>query len=347
MAELSPELASKALHADVRNTLTDVAQGGTLPASKRSLFEEVVTSQAEPAAIIERRRAALLHRWASGGKLNKDELAEIADVLPDPTAIERRVTRERYQHRLEHYASAYGYAVRNVKKWLAIGRTHTPPDLPPLDDAAQMPAWWSRNMKQRCPGRLLAAKGASAQTAAAAQPDSKSTTTAPVAAIVRPPAPASPVDGDSLMATGYAAMIARATHAELVAWQAWQASLQADPFDPGDEEMRRRAYDRACEQARKVLKDRDAGLAGDDEWGRWSEFEQACQEHLSVLNQSLRSSPVRVATKLALPAEMFQRLADVWNAELDRVFAFLDRVSYRKAATAEDTEGEDFQLAAQ
>lgn len=132
-------------------------------------------------------------------------------------------------------------------------------------------------------------------------------------------------------------MIARAQHAERAAWRAWQESLEAEPYDSAAEELRRRAYDRACEQARKVLKDREIGLAGDRDWCRWDDVEERVQAGLGVLGQSLRSAPVRVATKLALPPEQFRRLNDLWQSELDSIFSSLAAVDFRRPVVdAED-----------
>lgn len=339
------DLATKVIGADLRNLVKKVGEGSVLSSSERAMMERAIADGMLTEELIQRRRAALMHAYATGRRLSKEEQAEIADILPDAGEVERRVTRERYQHALDHYAGRYGYAVRNVKKWLQVGRGRTPPDLPPLDEPAEMPAWWGRNMKQRCPKRLLMTIEPAAPPADATAKPAPSKE-----AEHRPPPKTTPAAGEDIKGTGYAAMIARATHAELVAWEAWQGALKAEPFDAGQEEMRRRAYDRAVEQARKVLKDRDVGLAGDEEWGRWEEFEEIAQEHLAVLNQSLRSMPVRVATKLALPPEMFQRLADAFNGELDRIFARLDQVNWRPAATGDEPTAEpenDFALASE
>lgn len=340
--DISPELAKKGLDADARNALASLAQGDQLPTAKRELLERVIEAQADPAAVLQKRRSRLLHIYVTAQRrLNEDELAEIADILPDPMQIERRLTKERYSQPQEFYAAKYGYAVRNIKKWLGIGREKCPPDLPPLDSPEQMPAWWSRNMKQRVPQRLLSG---------AIKPEQKSSAGTPPAPEAekpsqKPPTQPQPTDVDALKGTGYAAMLARVNHAELVAWDRWQKSLNKDPFDPSEEEMLRRAYDRAGEQARKVLKDRDSGLAGDDDWGRWEDFEQLAQEHISVLNQSLRSTAVRVATKMALPPELFHRLGEAINEELDRIFETLARTNWRQVV-ATDTE-ENFSLAAE
>lgn len=330
MSDLTQELAKKALEADLRNALTEVAKGGMLPPAKRAALEETVAKDSGPDVIEQKRRARLLHIYITAAhRLTDSELIEIADLLPSSRQSERRVTKDRYEHALDHYSSIYGYAVRNLKKWLQIGREREPLDLPPLNEPQLMPAWWTRNMKQRVPPRLLTAAG---QSKPEAKPESEKASTNSV------PPKAAP-EG-VLKGTGYAAMIERATHAELVAWEAWQETLKAQPFNAAEEEMRRRAYDRACEQARKVLKDRDAGLAGDDEWGRWEEFETLAQEHISTLNQSLRSLPVRVVTKLALPPEMLRKVSDVWHQELDRIFDALDKLEWRAAPGEE----QNFQL---
>ena len=257
----------------------------------------------------------------------------------------RRVTRDHYAKPLAEYEPVYGYKVRNFKKWLQIGRACEPMDLPPLDDPAEMPAWWKRRMKQRCPERLLTVMAAAIKTEWDARP-SAAAAAEPVP-VVSAPAPAGPPmlasDDESLQGTGYAAMLARAVNTEKVAWQGWQEALKAVPFNAADEEQRRRAYDRASEQARKMLKDRDIGLAGDEKWGQWEEFETLAEEHAAVLNQSLRGVPIRVATKLALPPEMFRRMQEAWDAELDRIFDGLANVDWRKSF---DEEENDFRLAA-
>jgi hypothetical protein len=57
-----------------------------------------------------------------------------------------------YRRRMEDYADTYGTALRTVKRWARIGRDAG--DMCPLDDPEQMPAWWTRNMKQRVPPGL-------------------------------------------------------------------------------------------------------------------------------------------------------------------------------------------------
>lgn len=263
------------------------------------------------------------------------ELQE-SSIAPVVVSV-RKATRKHYARPLKDYEPIYGYKERNLKKFLRRGREAEPVDLPPFDSPAEMPAWWKRNMKQRCSERILQAAKDAASDGASPE-EAPESVPAPVAS----PVPAS--DGEGLMGTGFAAMMARAVDAEQVAWKAWQETLKANPFNPADEEQRRRAYDLASDRARKVLKDRDVGLAGDDRWGRWDEIEELANEHVAILNQSLRGVSVRVATKLALPPEVFRRMDEAFQAELDRIFDSLDKIEWRRSLV--DEEEREFQLQA-
>jgi len=65
--------------------------------------------------------------------------------------------RSGYPAPLIDYAGRYGSAERTIKRWVRIGKDAK--DLCPLDRAVEMPAWWSRRMKQRIPAEILAAAG--------------------------------------------------------------------------------------------------------------------------------------------------------------------------------------------
>ncbi len=66
-----------------------------------------------------------------------------------------------YSRRLEDYQAQYSTDVRNIKKWIARGRSaEAGADLPPLDDPDKMIAWWERHMAHRVPAKLLEAKAA-------------------------------------------------------------------------------------------------------------------------------------------------------------------------------------------
>lgn len=289
--------------------------------------------------LIETRHALLLAKYARAGHLTKDELAEIRHLLPSMESIGRRVTRDTYAHSLAHYAAASGYEERNLKKWIKAGRERTPIDLPPFDSPADMPSWWGRNMKQRCPSRILcwAGKGITPPTA--------SSSSAQPSAPVHPPAEASvpaanpqtgnqttpsPGEGDLPAGKGYAATLDRWIEAERVAHYYYDQALKATPFDEGLFEQRRRAYERASEMVRKLSVGKESILATDDEWGKYEEFEEDNAQCLAVLANSLRTIPVRLATKLALSGEVFGQLTSLWHAELDTVFRYLAEHDFRR-----------------
>ena len=72
-----------------------------------------------------------------------------------------RQTAEAYKKpRLRDYEPIYGTTVRQLKRWLAIGRKCDPVDLPPLDEPSAMAAWWERmqaanHLKHTVPAKLL------------------------------------------------------------------------------------------------------------------------------------------------------------------------------------------------
>jgi len=77
--------------------------------------------------------------------------------------------RAQYQHNLCDYEAVFGVGVRQLKKWIAVGKSANPPELPPLDDPPLIVAWWNLHMQVRVPQKLLhlavdAAKNADSST---------------------------------------------------------------------------------------------------------------------------------------------------------------------------------------
>lgn len=111
-----------------------------------------------------------------------------------------------FNHPLKHYAAVYGYAAegdaKTIKRFVKKGKEAQPrPDLPPLDDPAQMPAWWRRNFPNReVPPGIRRAASAVHYVAAAVVPEipppvapADSSSSPPPIAVVSPlsPPPAS------------------------------------------------------------------------------------------------------------------------------------------------------------
>lgn len=162
--DIAPDLAKRGLEADARNTLTNVAHGDTLPESKRQLLLSALISEAKPEEVVQARIHAILLRFADGKRLTKDELAEIAHLLPQQHApYSKSLTEGNHRKPYKDYEVVYGKKERTIKWWVTQGKMAPGgADLPPLDHPAEMPIWWDRVMKQRCPQSVIDAARASA-----------------------------------------------------------------------------------------------------------------------------------------------------------------------------------------
>lgn len=104
-----------------------------------------------------RRCAALLRRWTSGKKLTPPEMSEIQHLLPPGILANPPAASTSYRHAYDFYATALGCDVRNIKRYVQIGRAISPePELPPFDDPPAFLGWWQRRMKHAPNERVLA-----------------------------------------------------------------------------------------------------------------------------------------------------------------------------------------------
>ena len=164
MADLTPDLASKLLATDLRNIVKKVAEGGTMSTAERETMERALLTGEISAELQQARQAALIRKWANGGKLNQDELLEMGSVIPDGRQIANK--------------DAEG----KIKKWVKKGRYNEdgslrdPLDLPPFDQLDKLAEWWRRHMKWRVPDFILSfEQGEPAAAQAPAQPGVKAT----------------------------------------------------------------------------------------------------------------------------------------------------------------------------
>jgi hypothetical protein len=98
------------------------------------------------------REAALLRKWTKGGNLTPSEMSEVQHLLPPHLLAHPPKPRPKYLHPPEYYAQETGYDRRNIFRWISHGREIGDPC--PLDEPAQLLAWWSKHMKVRPPDRL-------------------------------------------------------------------------------------------------------------------------------------------------------------------------------------------------
>jgi len=237
------------------------------------------------------RHANLLKIWASGRRqLTPQELAEIRHLIPagdadapktftlDPNAPLPAKLTNYYLRALREYESVYGVKERAVKRWVSSGRHAAPPDLPPLDQPALMPAWWKRRMRQEIPSTILSAASRSTGT------DTPNSEAPPGAATFQPPAagadqPSSPTSRPidlSSMNIAESDVVKRAAQLESGTFQKLNAA-----YEKGDDdgirmwqprwEKAREAYQKAktadLEWQKKMGKliDYDAVVADQDE----------------------------------------------------------------------------------
>jgi len=97
------------------------------------------------------RQRSILGKWMKALRLTKSELDEIRHVIGEEEyakLIQAPAPEESgpvtYLHELKDYAEIYQRSPRQIKRWIRAGRNAKPPDLPPLDNRAEMLAWWNR-----------------------------------------------------------------------------------------------------------------------------------------------------------------------------------------------------------
>lgn len=258
-------------------------------------MSEPTASPHQQDLILKARQAALLKIFVSGRRrLNTGELAELEGILPAKVLRRQPVERVAYLYPLSHYCATYERSLRLIKGWIDDGRSHHPdPILPPLDQPADMLAWWRIVKSNRPPDILvrLASEGSRSSTATlpassvstpslAAAPPSSPPPASPVApatpavsptaglpfeAAATPPAittPALPVDASSALLgsvlgqpVGYSAFLNRLRHAESNAGALYE-SLLADARAATDPETKIRlqaASDSAYASWTKVM----------------------------------------------------------------------------------------------
>jgi len=314
------DLAEKALKADVRNALTDVAQGQLLPPSKRDLLFGVMVSDANSQEVWEAHVASLLKKFAKGGRLTSEEMERIAHLLPpDLAPFSKRLARAAYQRTYAEHAAIYSKSVRTIKWWVGEGKkAEGGPDLPPLDDPTQMPLWWDRVMENKCPEsvRDAALKAAGGSPAAAVKPSTNGSVPPPSAGA---PSRAYTIPIDATINDDRLSQLKeQLSRARFLLLEA----QNEDPPDAGKIETRekkwrelRREVDDAEEAAFKLRSKQGKMVDLDDIAAR-------LMPKLITCRDSLRSLCARVRPKLTADQSPVEQ-DEIWNAAIDECFAEL------------------------
>lgn len=271
MNEVSPDLAAKVLAANTRNVVKKVGDGGTLTSAEAGDFEAATLS---PESAREARAQALLVKWATAGRLTKDEEKELDGYHPgiisrgvkaaaESIAAEEKTTPSFTldpekksgsfsDARLAELSVQYGAGLepRTMRRWIADGRKSGDPC--PLEDPVALKAWWARNKKWSVPDWLLraAAQAPKSEPKPAAEPAPTPGATMPAAA------EASPIPGVSLnlddfeLGEGEAVAQQRSLVALL-----WSELKKAYLTPRAEVDMLQSKYNKATEALRKLEKD--------------------------------------------------------------------------------------------
>jgi hypothetical protein len=235
--------------------------------------------------------------------------------------------RARYLHPIASYETIYGTKARAMKRWIAIGRDATPPELPPLDDPPRMKMWWVRCMTQRVPDKIVAL--AKVPPADPALPTDASP--GPLFAQAAATTPTSPSSATGMIPTvGFAGALQRCRAAEAAAGELYTNLLRQAAADKdvdrrarlgAEAEHARRSWDELVDRLRTMERDAEKILSAG---GRmWSADEVLASQELIhlALREGLYSLIRRVRPKLAglQPGEQ----EETWLIEVELLFAGL------------------------
>jgi hypothetical protein len=254
----------------------------------------------DPAALIRRRRNALLAKWAAGKKLSAQELEEIGPYLPvvAPAAVAPALVLEAqvegysektYRGGRETYAKKYGQSIRTINRWMK--------QKAPLDDPLKMIDWWPTCHSHKVPDELLAA-------VSTPNPPAVETLGAVDETISLDPA-ITPLD--------QARVLLNSTYAELLTAQ------KIGDREPGRLARAQRSYTQASEQLRRIeLADPKIRAAAGAVVDRNVVKSALSRLHTSI-EGSLRSYAKKARREMAGKDIVEQE--SIWQAGLEEIFA--------------------------
>lgn len=239
----------------------------------------------------------------------------------------RLETRGHYQKTLARYARdlnelataqkiEWSVCAGTLKRWVGLGRKAADgPDLPPFDELPLMADWWERHMTWRVPEifERLRAGGGGAQ-AAIEDPEAAEKAAGNLAA-ARKKLPG--------VERGFAAALERCEEAEALAYVRWQEELNrpAEEFDPAAERDRRKVHDESLTKLRQMRSGAAKILGDSEEFARLYDVEVRVAQREANLKAGVLSLMTRISAKVQLPPELFKKLSEAYEHELDGLFA--------------------------
>ena len=311
MPDAAPELAAVGI------------DGGRSPAKRQLLLTSIIAS-ATPAELHEARISAQLLKYAQGKRLSKEDMEELAPFLPsESAAYSKAITKDAYRLPYKDYVETYKKQVRTIKWWIEQGKkAEGGPDLPPLDDPAEMPIWWKRRMKQSCPRSVVdAARGSAGSGPSASAPPPAKPSSTPSQSAGSPPPPPVPRFDNVAVSTQEQSLqhlkeqLARARH-DLLSEQA------IEPPDQAKIETKERKW---RELRNEVDKAEEAVFKMRTKQGKLVDLEELGAELLPMLvtvAESFRSLLTRLKPSLTAAATDEDRDV-IWQAGVDECFTEL------------------------
>lgn len=332
MDRIQPDLAGKVISADLRNLIKRVGDGTTLNAAERELFERYRASEAPPHELLEARAAALLRKFANGGRLTREERAEIGDWLPDPAPLAQRQTSDRYKHQLTYYTTIYQRDVRNIKRWIKRGREREPADFPPLDEPHLVPDWMRRCFVHRVPPEIEALEKKSPETTTTESPPPATAGTTEPPKEGAPPAlpPLPPMNLN--LAPGVSADLGLQQAQALVSATFEQMQLAIKRERHTEAAQLRREWQQLVQILRSWEKDIIKIQEGRGEVLRTREINTEMVRIFTTISQSFLNALTALITSLSptMPADQRRTLA---QAKRDEIFRHLKGTRFEKTWT--------------
>lgn len=232
---------------------------------------------------------------------------------PQPPVVSAK-GKVRFARPLGEYAAEYGQTDRTIKRWIQRGKEAAGGlDLPPLDVPSEMPAWWARHFKHRCPDEIHAAVTRSAPAAPR-----------PVAPPASVPSPLSFSIG-VIAGSGYEEMLGRVRAAELSASADYFSAIREDPNDPRLASLRK-TWQELAKQLREL--ERDAGdiLERSGQLVPKATTERVLAELHGAISQGIRSLWPRVKSRFRAATEREQD--KIWDDEISRLLGRLNETGF-------------------
>lgn len=259
----------------------------------------------------------------------------------DATTPPRKHGRQLYAHPLAYFVPIYDTQERQLKNWVARGRSANPPDLPPLEQPAAMPTWYARHFPARSvPARITqAASTAAAQRALTpapispgatgdtenappqtSQPKTKNTGT--------PETPASDsapregiADFTQVEAIGMEGAIDRLQRTLTILLRDYESALGDPSMDDATITLRASRVDRCMERLRKCETSLDEQRKARGELVPVAEI----REELHAIHGAMANSLVAtLVDQLGTPRDVSTALVDRWFAQLRASCFFAD-----------------------